>query len=63
MSARFNLVLSDDLNEAIDAVAAESETNKSEILQGPATVPRGPRGQAARSHARPIRSEDAEVTA
>lgn len=33
MSARFNLVLSDDLNEAIDAVAAESETNKSEILR------------------------------
>lgn len=33
MSVRFNLVLSDDLNQAIDAVAAESETNKSEILR------------------------------
>jgi predicted transcriptional regulator len=33
MSARFNLVLSDDLNQAIDAVVEESETTKSEILR------------------------------
>jgi predicted transcriptional regulator len=33
MSARFNVVLSDDLNQAIDKVAAETETNKSEILR------------------------------
>jgi predicted transcriptional regulator len=33
MSARFNLVLSDDLNRAIDAVVEESETTKSEILR------------------------------
>ncbi|MCH8684076.1 ribbon-helix-helix protein, CopG family [Pedomonas mirosovicensis] len=33
MSVRFNLVLSDDLNREIDKVAAESETNKSEILR------------------------------
>jgi predicted transcriptional regulator len=33
MSARFNLVLSDELNNAIDKLAEESETNKSEILR------------------------------
>ncbi len=33
MSARFNVVLSDDLNQAIDKVAAETEQNKSEILR------------------------------
>ena len=33
MSVRFNLVLSDDLNEEIDKVADETETNKSEILR------------------------------
>ena len=33
MSARFNVVLSDDLNRAIDKAAAETETNKSEILR------------------------------
>jgi predicted transcriptional regulator len=33
MSARFNVVLSDDLNQAIEKVAAETETNKSEILR------------------------------
>lgn len=33
MSVRFNVVLSDDLNRAIDQVAEESETNKSEILR------------------------------
>lgn len=33
MSARFNLVLSDELNNAIDTLADESETNKSEILR------------------------------
>jgi predicted transcriptional regulator len=33
MSARFNVVLSDELNREIDRVAAESETNKSEILR------------------------------
>ena len=33
MRVRFNVVLSDDLNEAIDKVAEEGETNKSEILR------------------------------
>lgn len=33
MSVRFNVVLSDDLNREIDRVAAEAETNKSEILR------------------------------
>ena len=33
MSTRFNVVLSDDLNREIDRVAAEAETNKSEILR------------------------------
>ncbi len=33
MSVRFNVVLSDDLNRAIDQAAEESETNKSEILR------------------------------
>jgi predicted transcriptional regulator len=33
MSVRLNLVLSDDLNNAIDAAAAAAETNKSEILR------------------------------
>lgn len=33
MSARLNVILSDDLNREIDRVAAESETNKSEILR------------------------------
>lgn len=33
MSVRFNLVLSDDLNKEIDEVAAEAETNKSDILR------------------------------
>ncbi len=33
MSARFNLVLSDDLNDAIDAVVVESQTSKSEVLR------------------------------
>ncbi len=33
MSARFNLVLSDDLNREIDKVAAETESNKSDILR------------------------------
>lgn len=33
MSVRFNLVLSDELNREIDRVAAETETNKSEILR------------------------------
>jgi len=48
MSARFNLVLSDDLNQAIDAVVEESETTKSEIFaQGTATLSCGPRGYQA----------------
>jgi predicted transcriptional regulator len=33
MSARFNVVLSDDLNREIDKVAEETESNKSEILR------------------------------
>ena len=33
MSARFNVVLSDELNQAIDRAAAETESNKSEILR------------------------------
>lgn len=33
MSVRFNVVISDDLNRAIDQAAAEAETNKSEILR------------------------------
>jgi predicted transcriptional regulator len=33
MSVRLNVVLSDDLNNAIDAAAAAAETNKSEILR------------------------------
>ncbi len=33
MSVRFNVVLSDDLNREIDRAAAETETNKSEILR------------------------------
>ena len=33
MSARFNVVLSDELNSAIDAVVTASETTKSEILR------------------------------
>jgi metal-responsive CopG/Arc/MetJ family transcriptional regulator len=33
MSVRFNLVLSDDLNTAIDREIAASETNKSEVMR------------------------------
>lgn len=33
MSVRFNVVLSDDLNREIDRAAAESESNKSEVLR------------------------------
>ena len=33
MSVRFNIVLSDDLNREIDNAAAETESNKSEILR------------------------------
>lgn len=33
MSARFNVVLSDDLNRDIDNAAAANETNKSELLR------------------------------
>lgn len=33
MSARMNLVLSDDLNKAIEKVADDSETNKSDIIR------------------------------
>jgi predicted transcriptional regulator len=33
MSVRFNLVMSDDLNNAIDKAAEETETNKSVILR------------------------------
>ncbi len=33
MSVRFNVVLSDDLNREIDNAAAETESNKSEILR------------------------------
>ncbi len=33
MSVRFNVVLSDDLNRAIDRAVAESETSKSEIMR------------------------------
>jgi predicted transcriptional regulator len=33
MSARFNVVLSDDLNSMIDATAERTESNKSEIIR------------------------------
>lgn len=33
MSVRFNVVLSDDLNRAIDQAVAENESSKSEILR------------------------------
>jgi metal-responsive CopG/Arc/MetJ family transcriptional regulator len=33
MSVRLNVVLSDDLNSAIDKAVKESETSKSEILR------------------------------
>jgi metal-responsive CopG/Arc/MetJ family transcriptional regulator len=33
MSARFNVVLSDDLNRDIDKAVEENETNKSELLR------------------------------
>lgn len=33
MSVRFNVVLSDDLNEEIDKAAHAAESNKSEILR------------------------------
>ncbi|WP_210402056.1 hypothetical protein [Pseudotabrizicola formosa] len=33
MSVRFNLVLSDDLNSAIEQVVTESESNKSEVIR------------------------------
>ncbi len=33
MSVRFNLVLSDELNDEIELVAESSETNKSVILR------------------------------
>ncbi len=33
MSARMNLVLSNDLNAAIEQVATESESNKSEVIR------------------------------
>lgn len=33
MSARFNVVLSDDLNRDIDKAVAANETNKSELLR------------------------------
>jgi len=33
MSTRLNVVLSDDLNEALDAAARSSESNKSEVLR------------------------------
>ena len=33
MSVRFNVVLSDDLNQEIDKAVQESETSKSEILR------------------------------
>ena len=33
MSVRFNVVLSDDLNQAIDRAVEESESSKSEVLR------------------------------
>ncbi len=33
MSVRMNLVLSDDLNNAIDQVVTDSESNKSEVIR------------------------------
>lgn len=33
MSVRFNVVLSDDLNRAIDKAVEESESSKSEVLR------------------------------
>lgn len=33
MAARFNMIVSDDLNQAIDKVAAETETSKSDVLR------------------------------
>ncbi|TVP68775.1 MAG: transcriptional regulator [Rhodobacteraceae bacterium] len=33
MSVRMNLVLSDDLNSAIEKVVSDSESNKSEVIR------------------------------
>lgn len=33
MSARFNVVMSDDLNRDLDAAAEQSETTKSEVIR------------------------------
>lgn len=33
MSVRFNMSMSDDLNDAIEKAASDSETNKAEILR------------------------------
>ncbi len=33
MSVRMNLVLSDDLNSAIERVVSDSESNKSEVIR------------------------------
>lgn len=38
MSARFNVVMSDDLNREIDRAAAETESTKSEILRKALTL-------------------------
>jgi len=38
MSTRLNITLSDELNREIDRAAAESETNKSEILRKALTL-------------------------
>lgn len=38
MSVRFNVVLSNDLNRELDRVAAESESNKSEVLRKAITL-------------------------
>jgi predicted transcriptional regulator len=38
MSARFNIVLSDDLNKALDQVVDESETSKSDVLRKALTL-------------------------
>jgi predicted transcriptional regulator len=38
MSARFNVVMSDELNREIDRAAAETESSKSEILRKAITL-------------------------
>lgn len=38
MSVRFNVTLSDDLNEALEAAAEQSESNKADVLRKAMTL-------------------------